>query len=125
MDLLDFVMLFLATGALVNAWMHKDGIFEGLRDAISAWGEPRHETPTLRDKMRNSSARLLNCRVCLTYHAAFWLIVLFYVPSHLWLSPPWATIWRLPVWALAATRLSLLVGTFTACLPIEDDPEND
>jgi len=125
MDLLDFVVLFLATGALVNAWMHKDGIFEELRDAISAWGEPRHETSTLRDKMRNCFARLLNCRVCLTYHTAFWLIVLFYVPSHLWLSPPWAVVWFLPVYALAATRLSLLIGSLTAALPIEDDPEND
>jgi len=69
-------------------------------------------------------AWLVNCRVCLSYHAAFWLVVLFYVPS-LWLSPPWDVVWYLPVYSLAATRVSLLIGSLTAALPIDNDPEND
>jgi len=117
MDLLDFVALFLAAGAVVNAWMKKDGLFAGWRDWLAIWGD--------QSGWRWFFATLLNCRVCLTYHAAFWLMVVFYLPSHFWLSPPWAVVWFLPVYSLAATRLSLLIGSLTASLPIENDPEND
>lgn len=120
MHLLDFVMIFLASGALVNAWMHAGGLFEEWRDSISVWAEREDAY----QRRRQLLAQLLTCRVCLTYHASFWLLVLFFVPS-LWLSPPWCVVWFIPVYALAATRLSLLIGSLTAALPIDNDPEND
>jgi hypothetical protein len=125
MYLLDFVMLFLAAGALVNAWMMKDGLFEGWRDSLSAWGEPVHEEPNFGDKWRWFWSKLLTCRVCLTYHASFWLTVLFWLPGLLWLWPPWDVVLFIPVYALAATRLSLLIGSAVTALGIEGDPEVD
>ena len=124
MAILDFVMIFLATGALVNAWMLTGGLFEGWRDFLAAWGEPEGVSPRS-DAVRQFFAKLLTCRICLTYHVSFWLLVLFYLPSSLWLSPPWAVVWLLPVYALAATRLSLLVGMLVALFDLKPDPEND
>ena len=108
---LDFVALVAATGAIVNAWLHPGGLFDDTRDWISVWAHPK-------------VAQLFNCRLCLSYHAAFWLLVLFFIPS-LWLSPPWDVVWFLPVYALAATRFSLLIGTAATALDIENDPEVD
>jgi len=131
MPIYDFVMLFLASGALVNAWMMKDGLFEGWRDSLLAWGEPRAEIessfswPTLGDRWRWFWSKLLTCRVCVTYHVSFWLITIFYLPRLLWLTAPWDVVLFIPVYALAATRLSLLIGAAVTALGIEGDPEVD
>jgi len=125
MTALDIVVCMLAAGAAVNAWLMKGGLFATWRDTLHAWGEPVGEVPTRADDARWLIAKLFNCRICLTYHVAFWLLVLFYLPSQLWLKPPWDVVWLIPVYALAVTRLSLLIGTITAYLNIEGDPEND
>lgn len=122
MDLVSFVMLFLAAGALVNAWMLKDGLFEPWRDWLSVWGSPA-DAGTWGEYARWFIAKLLTCRICLTYHVAFWLIVLFWLPSF-WLPPPWGVVLFIPVYALAATRLSLLIGTVVTYLDLVD-PETD
>jgi len=132
---LEFLATVGATGAVVNAWLHKGGLFENWRDAIGVWGlqrpagqlpggEASYGYPTLSDTVRANISRLCRCRVCLSYHVAFWLLVLFFIPS-LWLSPPWDVVWFLPVYALAATRFSLLIGTAATALDIENDPEVD
>lgn len=124
MMLLDFVMLVLAAGALVNAWMMEDGLFDGWRGWLSAWGEPSGYD-TWGDSVRWFFAKLFNCRTCLTYHVAFWLIIIFWLPSLFWLKPPMSIAWFIPVYALAVTRLSLLIGTVVTYLDIEGDPEVD
>ena len=107
---LDFVAIVAATGAIVNAWLHPDGLFEDTRDWLSV------RAPAI-------VAQLASCRLCLSYHVAFWLIVLLYLPS-LWLMPPWSMIVKVPIYSLAATRLSILIGLYTDRWGLEDDPEN-
>ena len=123
MAIFEFVLIFLAAGALVNAWMMRDGLFAGARSWLEAWGDPSGHN-TLGDAVRWFIASLLTCRVCLTYHTAFWLIVIFWLPG-LFLAPPWVYIWFTPVYALAATRVSLLLGTLSISLDVENDPEAD
>jgi hypothetical protein len=128
MAVLDFVMLFLAAGALVNAWMMTDGLFEGVRDWLDSWGEPSGGLDwkdRVYDNIRWFISKLFTCRTCLTYHVSFWLIVIFWLPSLFWLKPPWSLVWFIPVYALAATRLSLLIGTAVAWMEIDGDPETD
>jgi len=125
--LLDFVMLFLAVGALVNAWMMQGGLFHATRTRIwLRWGYPGlgEEPANKGEILRWAFAKLLNCRICLTYHVSFWLIIIFWLPG-LWLDPLWAKAWFIPVYALAATRLSLLIGTAVTYMDIEGDPEVD
>jgi len=122
MGALDFIVIFLATGAAVNAWLHKGGLFEGFRDWLAVMNEPVAR-PWWCDWFWSKLYQLMTCRICLTYHVAFWLIVLFYLP-HIWLPAPWGLIWFVPVYSLAATRVSLLIGSLTAALPISNDPEN-
>jgi polyferredoxin len=124
MAIFHFVLVILAAGALVNAWLLPDGLFSSWRQALRKWGEPRHTKPTLWDNVRWWFAELLNCRICLTYHVAWWLIAIFYVPS-LWLTPLQGVLWLMPVYALAATRISLLIGTLSTWLDVSGDPECD
>jgi hypothetical protein len=127
LHLLDFVALALAAGAVVNAWLHEGGLFEQWRDALFVWGEysPAEPRPaTRRERAKELFAQLVNCRVCLTYHAAFWLFVLFLLPAF-WLTPPWPLIAKAPIYVLAATRISLLIGLYVETWGLENDPEND
>jgi hypothetical protein len=111
---LDFAAVALAAGALVDAWLVERGLFEELLDKIAAWGTiqqaDRQEDGRLRWSAwwRNKLAYGLHCAFCLSYHTAFWLLLLFYLPS-LWLSPPWDVVCKLPIYSLAATRLSLII----------------
>jgi hypothetical protein len=112
MLLTDLFALGLAAGVPVNAWLHKGGIFEEKREKIGTWGDPDSETEsfnTKAERRRGLVAQLLICRFCLSHHTPWILILLFYLPS-LWLVDPWSTIVKLPVYSLAATRLSLLLG---------------
>jgi len=114
MTILEFVAVCLAAGALVDAWLHEPGLFDEVREWISVWGQPRpdevRETGlTWRAWGRGKIAQLAGCHKCMTYHAAFWLLLLFWLPSH-WLNPPWTQILFFPIWALAATRFSLLMA---------------
>lgn len=132
MYLLDFIAIIGAVGAVVNAWMHRGGLFEDWRDRLEVWASnPSDETGPAAKSLswayhgtRARIAQLFNCRFCLSYHVAFWLIVLFYLPS-LWLAPPWSLLVKLPIYSLAATRFSLLLSMAIALWNLEDDPEND
>ena len=114
MQLLDFVALFLAVGAVVDVWLREGGLFEDFRDLIQTWGtsvdttDARRETPWRRwyHWAREKLGQLAGCNFCLSYHAAFWLLALFYVPS-LFIVSPWNVVIKLPIYLLAATRLSL------------------
>lgn len=125
MSLLDFWMVLLAAGALVNAWMLRGGLFETWRDWLAVWGNAQHSGLPPERKFRWIVGKLFTCRTCLTYHVAFWMLVVFYIPKTLLLGPSAGVVWFIPVYALAASRLSLLIGTLTAWLDIEGDPEND
>jgi hypothetical protein len=110
--LTDLLALGLAAGVPVNAWLHKGGIFEEKREKLATWGDPDSESPQAGsrvEQMRGLLAQLLTCRFCLSHHIPWILILLFYLPSLL-LIEPWSIIVKLPIYSLAATRLSLLLG---------------
>lgn len=122
-SILDVVVVALAAGALVNAWLHSGGLFEGFRDWLGVLAVPRNKP--WHDWFWERLHFLLTCRVCLTYHAAFWLLVLFCATSHLWTAPLVALIVRTPIYALAAARISLMLGSLIMALGLEGDPEAD
>jgi hypothetical protein len=108
MTLLDLFALALATSALVAAWLHKDGLFAECLLKIEAWGDyvPSdlvEGAPRLWPWIKHKIAFGLLCKKCLSFHIAFWLAVIFWIPS-LWYTNP---IIMLPVYSLAATQLAL------------------
>lgn len=105
MSWLDFAVLALAANAVVRAWLHEGGLFEELRDWLTTWITPV-AAPSWSAWLREKLVWLLQCPICLTYHAAFWLAALCFLPS-LWLSPPWSIVVKLPLYSLAATQLAL------------------
>jgi hypothetical protein len=95
MTFVDFLALLLATGAPINAWMHPDGLFEGVRQRAIVLRRGEFSYSLL--------GQLLTCRFCLSYHAAGLLALLFFVPG-LFLWEPWTTLLKMPVYVLAAAR---------------------
>ena len=112
---LDLLALVLAPRALVDAWVHENGLFAEMRDWINVWGstpatDDVQETPRRRwrDWIREQLAFLANCAFCLSYHAAFWLLLLLYAIL-LWLPPTGAAVGRFFLYWLALTQLSILL----------------
>jgi hypothetical protein len=138
----DFVAVALAAGAAVNAWLKENGLFSEWLAKIEAWGEDgppvsseqyahfcrrspaRAHAAAWQRWLRHKIAYLLNCRVCLTYHAAAWLLLIFFLPS-LFMPAPWSTLIKLPIYALAAARISILIGMYVETWKLSEDPEND
>lgn len=111
MTWLDFIALVLATGAPINAWLRDQGLFRGPREWLIAWGEvdePEDASETWRpswgERCKALVAELVQCSFCLHYHLPFWLLGCWAVG--LFLPPPWGMIVKLPIYSLAATRLS-------------------
>lgn len=107
MTWLDFVALVLAVGAPINAWLLDQGVFSNRRERIIAWGEWDGEGDgDMRrwDRIKARIAEGVQCRLCLHYHWPYLLLVLY--GASLFYQPPWSTLWKFPVYSLAATRLS-------------------
>lgn len=109
MTWLDFIALILATGTPINAWLYEESIVAGWREWIHAWGDNDLEILSRRDKIRMRVAELLTCRFCLSHWLPLILLVVFFLPS-LFISAPWNTIIKFPVYSLAATRGALCLG---------------
>ena len=118
MSLLDLVAVVLATSATLDAW-ENGALFDSLRAYMRQRADGRigpQPVPegvvaiyprwaTWLDRwLPRFFAEAWSCMFCASYHAPAYLIALFYVPS-LWLVAPWDTLWRLPIYSLAATRL--------------------
>ena len=99
MAFVDLLALVLATGAPINGWFHRGGIFDYAREWVLAWST---DHPS---RAAQLFGQLVRCRFCMHYHAPLWLLLLFYVPS-LFLVAPWDAFVKLPIYALAATRAS-------------------
>jgi len=112
-ECLDLIALLLAPRALVDAWLHP-GLFEELRDWLTVWASPaiddEQETPRRRWQAWFGSlfAFGINCAFCLSYHAAFWLLLLMYAVL-LWFPPALAGIGRFILYWLALTQVSTLL----------------
>ena len=118
MTWLDFIALILATGAPINAWLRDQGIFRGPREWLIAWGDlegPEDDAETWQpsrwQRCKALTAELVQCRFCLHYHIPLWLLG-FWALS-LFLPPPWSMIARMPIYSLAATRLSYWLSRYT------------
>jgi len=54
-------------------------------------------------------AELLNCGFCLSHHTPWVLLLLCYLPS-LFIVEPWAFLFKVPIYSLAATRISTILA---------------
>ena len=120
MNFVDLLALALAAGVPINAWLHKDGLFEETREKLTTRLEPVPERPS---RIRERLVQLITCRFCLSHHTPWILILLFYLPSF-WFEDKWQVIIKLPIYSFAATRLSLLLSQWTriACRAADGDP---
>jgi hypothetical protein len=111
MDILNLIALILATDAVVTAWFYGSIFAKPLayfEKRGGFWGE------------------LFMCPLCLSFHIAFWLMMLFLVPGY-FLPTPWNILVSLPLYSLAATDV---VHWLHGIRPIkeieeEDDDEDD
>lgn len=87
----------LASGAVVDAW-NNGSIFAPLRAYAECMAGKRP-----------LSAELAACPFCQSYHAPFWLLLVFWLPSRC-LAGPAADLIQLVPLSLAATRASLILN---------------
>jgi hypothetical protein len=111
MSLLDLFALSCATSSLVLAWLQPNGLFAELLLKIDAWGsyttaDFEGGVPRWVPWIKNKIAYGLQCRICLSFHFAFWLAVFFIAPSF-FCSPELALLVKLPLYSLAATRIAI------------------
>lgn len=100
----EVIIIALAAGMAVNVWMQPEGIFSGVKERMPDW-------------------YLFSCRFCLTCQVSIAFSLIFLLPKIIFPGIGTA-VWFLPVVALAAARISILIGIFTASLGVDDDPEN-
>ena len=111
MTILDLFALACATSALVVGWMKRDGLFEELRDKIAVWGtyvpaDLVAGVPSWKPWIKHKIAQGAQCRICLSFHFAFWLGLIFLAPGF-WCKPETALFIKLPIYTLAATRIAI------------------
>jgi len=109
MSAVDLIAIALAAGVPINAWLYEQSVVAAWREWVSAWGEPGGSRTRRVGPYRELVATLLTCRFCLSHWVPLLLIVFFYLPS-LWLREPWDIVVKLPIYSMAATRLSLALG---------------
>lgn len=133
----DLIALALASGAVIDVWFN-GSLFSGWLGFFQVKAEtPPPETPPSEQPSNDSVASdskddmagdplpasmqiadkvlpdwfatLMSCPFCLSYHVPFWLGFFLLLPA--WLCPdPLSSIYRLPLYALAATRLGNLLN---------------
>lgn len=97
MSVLDLFVFSLAVSGLVDVLLH-GSIFASFRARMEAYGDWR--------------TTLFGCPYCLTFQAAFWLVLLFWLIPALGF-PSWlGLISRLPVYFLAVARLTWVLDGY-------------
>ena len=109
--LIDIVALALAINQVCDTWFN-GSIFAGTRAYLEVWQDV--ESSRYIDRIRRFFANLLSCQFCLSHHIMFFLVVICWLPTLLADVPPWSFITMLPVYGLAALRLSLLLDEVTS-----------
>ena len=146
MTWMDLVVLTLAASGALEAWFRGSlfastrAVMQGKDDAFwddssLAWELPSEGDPDITVSelpwwlkltdvgIPNWVGAVLSCALCSSYHATFWLGLLFWAPS-LWLAEPWSVIVKFPLYALAATRAgNILTALLPAKLQYEDPPD--
>lgn len=116
MTWLDFIALVLATGAPINAWLLEQGPLSSIREWLIAWGtveapaDAENWQPSWEDRFRAAIAELVQCRFCLHYYVPGILLICYAIG--VFEEPPWDILWKLPIYALAATRVSYHLSRF-------------
>lgn len=134
MNLLDFLALALAGGALVDVWFNGSLFANWLAFMqVKAQGPPPVDATPPGDAAESNevaveeplprlmrfadrvlprlAAELLSCPDCLAHHTPAVIACGCLVPA-LFLDQPWADLFKLPMYALAATRLGFILNGF-------------
>jgi hypothetical protein len=130
MNVVDFAALTLAASAIVDVWRN-GSIFEKARaytEAKADLGITDDSLPAVDNPYRGGQesldwaaaqrshsrgiigffCELINCHFCLSHHTPWILALLCYFPS-LFVVQPWDFLFKLPIYSLAATRLSTIL----------------
>lgn len=95
--LVDLVIIALALNSLLVLWYHEESFLSEWRVTTELW--------------EGFLGRLLNCKLCLSYQAPFWLLLLpFYLPAKLLDDTLWSLLLMLPVYSLAVTSLFWVIS---------------
>lgn len=138
MTLLDFLALALASHAWVDVWRN-GSIFDSLRAYMEARAdadlyesneqedqEPDGTTPRWM-RLLNAIcprwfAELVSCSFCFSHHTPWVLAVSLYFPS-LFVETPWDWLLKMPIYALACTRLGTIINAIVPDADYERDAE--
>ncbi len=92
LTLIYIILVALASEAIIQAWMHQDGLFEEIKNQLTAW---------LYEHKYDKLAFLINCRLCLSYWTILilWLILLY-------------TTWCMLIVLLATIRVAAILRKY-------------
>lgn len=101
MNLLDFVAVVFATGAIIEVW-HKGSIFETARAYVQSW-----QDNTSPETLKGRLWELIMCPFCKSYHIPIYLFLILLAGD--WIGGTMSKLVRVLLYGLAATRISNLV----------------
>jgi len=101
--LLDIVAIALAISQVCDTWFNGT-IFAEARAYLEVWQGV--EPVSRRDKVWQFFAELLSCPFCLSHHVMFVLVSVCWLPTFLESCAAWGVLTMLPVYGLAALRVS-------------------
>lgn len=101
MNILDFVAVIFAAGAIIEVW-HKGSIF----DTARAYAQALQDI-TPQESVRGRLLELLNCPFCKSYHAPVYLFILLLAGDYF--GGTISTLIRVIVYGLAATRIGNII----------------
>lgn len=128
MSWLDFIVLTLAAGAIVNVWFN-GSIFAEWRTFVSVMADEPEIPEEATDDLQGDPPPLLmrvagkclprivfelfTCDFCLSHHTPWVLMLLFFFPALLVETEWLAFLLKLPVYSLAATQLGNLINAIS------------
>lgn len=101
MSALDLFAVVFASGAIIEVW-HKGSIFETARAYVQAWQDM---TPP--ETLKGRLWELVMCPFCKSYHVPLYLSSCLLAGD--WIGGTMATLTRVVVYSLAATRIGNLI----------------
>jgi hypothetical protein len=95
-SILDLICLALSIGQVCDTWFN-GSVFASTRAYLE-----------VKEEQGSKLAELFNCPFCLSHHVA-WMLCLFLLIS-CFLPGPWNDIVKLPIYGLAALRVSIILN---------------
>jgi hypothetical protein len=100
-------MLVLAIQQVCDTWFNGT-IFANTRAYLEVW--EGLESTRYVDRFLRFFAELLSCPFCLAHHVMFILVAVCWLPTFLTSCASWGSVPMIPVYGLAALRLSLVLS---------------